>query len=195
MHSGETKDPACNIFDICIDPPMNAKVFAPLGLDALAERYINSSSSISNRDSCATKRAVGSYGEKTDKDIKKVPISIPFDERTDDAMIPDSILSEEMFITGNRNIRRQKKSLEIEPLKHEYFKNETILFKIPDHITSCEEWVRLQMSLIWQRLEAELGARLSLQLDNHCLRVSGTYNDSCTVCYFDAQVWKAEFGI
>jgi len=199
MHSEETKDTAYNVLDISIDPWVNAAVHAPLVrgilLDALAERYIKRCSKVSNGGSRRTKRSVGSHEEKTDKEIKKAPIGSPSDQRNQYEMIHDSLLFEKTLIPENSYHRRQKSSLEIKPLKLQYFKNETILFKIPDQISSCEEWLRVQMTLIWQRLDDELGSRLSLELDNHCLRASGTYNDSCTLCYFDAQVWKVEFGI
>jgi len=198
MHSEETKDVACDVLDISIDSSVNAAVHAALvrgaSLDAPAERYIKRSSNISNWGSCRTKILLGLEEEKTDEEIRKGQISSPSEQKTEHEMIHDSVF-EKMLTTGNGYTQRQIGSLEIQPLKLQYFKDETILFKIPDHVSSCEEWVRVQMSLIWRRLEDELGSRLCLQLDNHCLKVSGTYNDSCTVCYFDAQVWKTEFGI
>jgi len=198
MNCKETKDLTFCVPDINVDSSVNAEVFAPLrkgmSLENPTEMNIRRSSNISITE-MALEPMTWLHEEKIDKETRTVPISRSSEKRIKCEKVNDLMLNEEMSITCNRQIKRQIQSLEIKTLNYEYFKNDTILFKIPDYISGCEKWVKTQIGLVWQRLEDEMGAKLSLQLDNHDLRVRGTYCHSCTVCYFDSQVWKSEFGI
>jgi len=191
MKSKEAKDSIYCVPDFSVNFLANGKVLSPprkgICQEATAESNILRSSKISTTE-MALEPMTGPHGGKIDKNIGIVSRIRSLEKRIMCEKIYNLPLSEKMSITGKGQIERQIQSLEIRALRHQYFKNNTILFKIPENIRSCEEWVRTKMSLVWQRLEDELGDRLSFQFDNHCLRIMGTYSDSCTVSYFDAQV-------
>jgi len=123
--------------------------------------------------------------------IMEEPVSFPYEEHVDEKKIDDLEMMD-----GREILFSEMELLKIQPLTTYYFSNDTIKFKIPDHVSHFEagKWVKEQMSYLFHDCENRLGGRMDLNLDKNSLKFSGSFHDSFTICCFDAQVWKVEFG-
>jgi len=174
-----------------MDPSLGSTVTGSLDVTASSDMQPSSRTGkgIQSKEITAGSGSRATDG-RNDRQIMKEPVSRPYEENVDEKKIDEFLVMD-----GKERLFRKVENLDIKPLKTYYFANDTIKFKIPDHVSHFEagRWVKQQMSRIFHDPEARFGGRIDLKLDEQCLKFSGTFHDSFTVCYFDAQVWKIEF--
>jgi len=178
-------------FDQPMDPSIEPNFKGSLDVTASADRQPSSRTGKGTQSKEITTSSASPVTDgRNDGQIMKEPVCIPYELIVDEKKTDDF-----QAMDGREILFRKLEILRIKSLKTYYFPNDTIQFWIPDHVEHSDagQWVKHQVSNIFHP-EARFGGRLDLKLDDQCVKFSGTFHDSFTICYFDAQVWKAEFG-